>query len=287
MGKKSATAVAAEPAWDEYHKQTSAAAAKKAAQLGASRHFVYKTTKQADLHLYVFLPEAWQARDRRTCIVLYHGGGWRGGAPGQFKTQARRLSELGMVVVLAEYRLKSLHKTSPLAATEDAISAMRWVRKHAMELGLDPDRLAAGGGSAGGHLAACTFFIDEVHAADDDLTVSAKPNLLVLYNPVMDMARDGVWKGRFRSKDLALRVSPNHHLKAGAPPALFMYGSKDRFLAGAQAYIEQAKELGNETELYIAEGQSHAFFNRSPWREKTTARVIDFLRKHGYVSADD
>lgn len=285
MDRAGAKAAAVEPAWDEYHKQAPEPVRKKAEALEASRYFLYKKTKQADLHLYVFLPQAWVKEDARPAIVLFHGGGWRGGAPGQFRTQAQRLAELGMVVVLAEYRLASLHKTSPTDAAEDAITAMRWVRKHAAELGLDPDRLAAGGGSAGGHLAACTFFIDALHAEDDDLTVSPQPNLLVLYNPVMDLAPDQTWKNRFRSKEAALRVSPNHHLRSGAPPALFLYGSEDHFLAGARAYIEKAKELGNQTELFIAEGQSHAFFNRSPWREKTTERVVEFLRKHGYVAA--
>jgi acetyl esterase/lipase len=244
---------------------------------------MYKKTEQADLHLYVFLPEAWKEQDARPGIVFFHGGGWQNGAPGQFKTQAQRLSELGMVAVLAEYRLKSLHDTSPLESTEDGMSAMRWVRKHAGDLGIDPSRIAAAGGSAGGHMAACTFFIEDVHAKDDDPAVSPQPNLLVLFNPVMTLAPDRVWKDRFASKDEALRISPNHHLKAGAPPALFMYGSEDFHLAGARAYIEKAEELGSETELFIAEGEEHAFFNRSPWREKTTARAVRFLEKYGYV----
>ncbi|WP_422932016.1 alpha/beta hydrolase family protein [Singulisphaera sp. PoT] len=120
----------------------------------AGESAVYKTADGRKLRLWVVKPEGWKATDRRPAAVFFHGGGWVGGRPGQFDTQARYLASRGMVCALVEYRLldkgEAEKETPPVACCRDAKSAMRWVRSHAGGLGIDPNRVAAGGGSAGG-----------------------------------------------------------------------------------------------------------------------------------------
>ena len=131
-------------------------AAAQAAEQQDTKSFIYKKTKQADLELVVHYPSGWKETDKRPAIVFFFGGGWTGGKIEQFEPQASHLASRGMVAVRADYRVKSRHGVTPKECVEDAKSAMRWVRQNAAQLGVDPDRIVAAGGSAGGHIAACT-----------------------------------------------------------------------------------------------------------------------------------
>ncbi|MEM8713895.1 MAG: alpha/beta hydrolase fold domain-containing protein, partial [Planctomycetota bacterium] len=79
----------------------------------------------------------------------------------------------------------------PTTCVEDGKSAVRWIREHAAEIGVDPGRLAAGGGSAGGHVAAAIATVNGFNADQDDLSVSCVPEALVLFNPVFDNGPGG------------------------------------------------------------------------------------------------
>lgn len=125
---------------------------------------VYKKVGDRELRLFVVHHDGWQPTDQRPALVLFHGGGWTGGSPMQFNDQVTYLARRGMVCFQVEYRLVKDVPGPPLNCVHDAKSAMRWVRSHAGELGIDPKRIAAGGGSAGGHLAA---FVGMVEGLDD------------------------------------------------------------------------------------------------------------------------
>src|ERR1700733_10765315 len=92
-------------------------------------------------------------------------------------------------LIRADYWVKSRHDVTPDACVEDAKSAVRWLRQNAAMLGIDPDRIVASGGSAGGHIAACTA-CPGLDAEGEDLQVSSRPNALLLFNPVLRF--DGV-----------------------------------------------------------------------------------------------
>ena len=254
-----------------------------------SAEHVYKTTPQGELTLYVFAPRD-TGDGQRPGIVFFHGGGWNGGKPDQFFRHARHLAEHGMVAVSVQYRLKNDHGTTPLESLRDALSAMRWVRAHARDLGLDPDRLAAAGGSAGGQLAAATATLSDETAErlNEDLNpaVSFRPHALVLFNPVYDNGPGGFGHGRFGEdwRD----ISPLHNLHAGMPPTLVMLGDQDELIpvATAQDFRDQMQDAGVRSELIVYPGQTHGFFNRGGEDGaygQTVADMTDFLRSLGWI----
>lgn len=249
---------------------------------------VYKTVDGRELKLYVTSPEECRAGDQRPAIVFYHGGGWVGGAPGQFTEHSKYLASRGMVAVQVEYRLLDRKGNEPpTRCIHDAKSAMRWVRGHAMQLGIDPERIASAGGSAGGHLAAFVGMVEGMDDPNDDLSISAKSNAMVLFNPVLDNGPEGYGHGRVdeRFED----YSPFHNVSPDDPPAIFFLGSKDRLIPVETAHrFQQAmQQAGTRCEVMIFEGQPHAFFNygRSggKYYYETVLASDKFLRSLGWL----
>ena len=249
------------------------------------KQIVYKTFDKDSLELNVFLPPGWKASDRRAAIVFFFGGGWVGGTPAQFYPQSRYLASRGMVAVSAQYRTRNSHGTSPIECVADGKSAIRWMRQHAAELGVDPNRIAAGGGSAGGHVAATTGVIDGLDEQTEDLTTSSRPNAMVLFNPATDVANNPRWGAR------ALEGSPLQHVDEGDSPAILFHGRSDRAVpyATAVAFCDAMQDAGNRCELVGFDGRPHGFFNyhRSRVAYTNTVWHMDrFLASLGYVEGE-
>lgn len=252
-------------------------------QYRAVQEYTYKFTPNGELRMWLFFPFDWTPRDRRAGIVFFFGGGFTSGTPAQFFRQATYLAGRGMLAASADYRVKSRHDTTPSAAVEDARSAVRWLRLHAGDLGLDPERIAAGGGSAGGHLAACTALTDGPDAAGEDVSVPPAANALVLFNPVLVFNAERAERFGL-AEEAAGRISPLDRLRAAAPPAILFYGTADKMFAEGRQYVTKAKQLGVTVELMTAEGAGHGFFNFSPWFERTLHRADKFLASLGYLT---
>jgi acetyl esterase/lipase len=253
------------------------------------KQFVYKRTPQGDLKIYVHLPPDWKAADKRPAIVFFFGGGWTGGTTEQFRPQATYLATRGLVTARADYRVKSRHGTTPRECVEDAKSAVRWLRQKAGDLGIDPARVIAAGGSAGGHLAACTALVEGLDAKDEDAAVSSKPNALVLFNPVLDLVGLAEAAGKAATPDnqtVARQISPILYVKKDTVPMILFYGTADRFAAQGRAMLAKSKEVGNRVELYVAEGLPHGFFNKPPWTEITARQADAFLASLGYLKGE-
>jgi acetyl esterase/lipase len=250
----------------------------------ATKEFTYKKTEQAELKLLVDLPDDWKASDKRPAIVFFFGGGWNNGRTSQFEDQARYLASRGMVAARADYRVKSRHGVTPEKCVEDAKSAVRWVRAQASELGVDPQRIVAAGGSAGGHLAACTALATGLDAEGEETAISSRPNALVLFNPVLNFVGSENLEQRLGGdKKLAAQISPTLHLKRDTPPAIMFFGTEDRLIEQAREFLARSKELGHRAEMMTADGLGHGFFNRSPWKERTLRRADEFLASLGYL----
>ena len=246
----------------------------------------YKTVGEKELKIHLHFPPGWKSGDRRPAIIFFFGGGWTGGKIDQFEFQADYLAGRGMVATRADYRVKSRDGVTPDKCVEDARSAVRWMRKNAGRLGIDPKKLISSGGSAGGHLAACMMIADSVEADGDDLSISTIPQAMVLFNPVLSFDNEQMIARLGDDKHLARKISPTAHLDKNSPPALIIFGTNDRLKAFGDAYWKKAEEVGARAEEFLAEGQGHGFFNRSPWRERTLIAADKFLASLGYVRGD-
>lgn len=251
----------------------------------------YKTVGDRALKLYVTKPADWQKGDTRGALVFFHGGGWTGGAPGQFTEHSKYFASRGLVCVQVQYRLLGKGKQEPpVDCVRDAKSAMRWVRSHATELGIDPKRIASGGGSAGGHLAAAVGVIDGGDDPQDNLDVSAKSNGMVLFNPVYDNG-PGEW-GANRVKDRVKEFSPAHNLTKDDPPAIVFLGTEDKLIPvkTGQRFQAAQKKLGIESELVLFEGKGHGFFNHGRDGNKAYYETVvasdRFLAKLGWLQGE-
>tara|TARA_R110002096_G_scaffold352023_1_gene545002 strand:+ start:677 stop:1555 length:879 start_codon:yes stop_codon:yes gene_type:complete len=230
---------------------------------GTKEH-VYREVDDVQLKLWAFNPEGWKASDSRPAIVFFFGGGWSGGNPIQFERHSRLLAERGMVALVADYRVASRHGTKANECVEDARAAIRFLRSQSKILGIDPDRIAAGGGSAGGHIAACLGVIE----ADPE----SKPNAMALYNPACVIAPlDGMdyWpEDRYAEMEERMGVkpeslSPAQHVSKNAPPCIIFHGKADDTVpyATAAIFAEKMNALGVPCLLHGYEGEGHGFFN--------------------------
>jgi len=256
----------------------------------ATKEIVYKTTPQGELKLHVFSPKGEvQAAVLRPCVVFFFGGGWKSGSYRQFVPQSEYLASRGIVAICADYRILSLHQTTPDKAVEDAKSAIRWVRGHPSELGIDPTKIIAGGGSAGGHLAACTALVTAYDAESDDKSISAKPNALVLFNPAMNIATIFKQNGTAANPmtpEIAEAITPNNFVTKDTPPAILFFGTADKLKDGGDEYVKKATTLGVRAEMWTAADMPHSFFNGTPWIQVTARKMDEFLVSLGYLSGE-
>ena len=263
-----------------------------------ARAETYKTIGQTNLQLYVFTPKGPAPTNGRPAIVFFFGGGWTAGSPQQFEKQCQYLASRGMVAISADYRVASRHHAKPVQCVADAKSAIRWVRKNAARLGVDPKRVAAAGGSAGGHLAGCIAVVPGLDEPGEDTSISGVPNAAVLFNPALVLAPlEGKDSGRLTTKLTAERlgiepeaISPAHHLKAGAPPILIFHGKADATVpfATSEVFAAKMKAAGNRCELVGYEGEGHGFFNYgrggNRFFRETLTKTDEFLASLGYLT---
>ncbi len=259
----------------------SANVAAHAADFAPTRSVIYKPVNGIELKMDVFEPAGFKTTDHRPAIVFFFGGGWISGSRGQFRQQARAMADQGMMAFSADYRLGKLHQTTPFECVKDGKSAIRWVREHAAELGVDPDRIVAAGGSAGGHVAACAGVIEGHEEAGEKANISSIPNAMILFNPVLDTTDKGYGAKKFQP-GLQTDLSPCHHVRKGIVPTIIFHGTADRTVPfeNAERFAKLMKEAGNVCVLVPFEGKDHGFFNGSFFRKGNGDADFDLTMKH-------
>lgn len=253
--------------------------------LSPTEKVVYKQVAGVDLLLHIFKPQGWQAADQRACYVTIHGGGWAGGAPMRMYPFADHYAKLGLVGISVQYRLNNAKTgVTVFDCVKDVRSALRYIRSHATELGIDPQKIIVSGGSAGGHLAAATAMFTGVDEAGDDTAISPAPNALVLLFPVIDTSKEGY--GNARIGERWQELSPVHHVRVGLPPTLTFHGTGDTVtpFKGAQAFHDAMLKTGNRSELVINPGGAHGYLMRTqPLYDECLAKSDSFLRSLGLL----
>lgn len=250
--------------------------------------FVYKEISGVSLEMTMYKPQV-SSNMKLPAIVFFFGGGWVNGDPAQFELQAEYLATRGIIAFCPDYRVKSRNATTPFESVMDAKSAMRYLKSHGSELGIDTSRIVASGGSAGGHLAACTAVIDNINETTDDLLISAVPIALVLFNPVLDTGKKGY--GREKMDGREFELSPVHHITANVPNTLIMHGKADKTVPyeNAVRFNYLMKQQGNKSDLVGYKKQDHGFFNynKSPkYFKKTLSKTEFFLEENGLLRGE-
>ncbi|WP_299555199.1 alpha/beta hydrolase [Seonamhaeicola sp.] len=254
----------------------------------AQEQVLYKQIDSTELFMELYRPQKSDTAYKYPAMVFFFGGGWKGGSRYQFLNQAKYFSKRGLICFLVDYRIEEKHGTSPFESLKDAKSAIRYIRKNASELGVDPNKIIAAGGSAGGHLAVATALIQNYNEETDDLSVRCIPNALVLFNPVIDNGPGGY--GHARIGDEYRRFSPIHNLKKETPPTIFLLGTKDDLVPveTAQYYEKVMKRVGSRCELKLYKGKEHGFFNYKNFSsyKRTVLHIDKFLKSLGYLNEE-
>ena len=263
---------------------------------------IYKSTEETQLKLYIYGLDGSRAPNLKPGIIFFFGGGWRGGTPRQFENHCQYFASRGMVAITADYRVLSRHKTKAVECVRDAKSAIRWVRKHAAELGVHSEQIVAGGGSAGGHLAACTGVIRALDDPSEDLTISSQPNALVLFNPAVVLAPVTGYPSVDAKKWAALEartgiasknISPFHHIQSVSPPTIIFHGQDDKTVSYWTVQAFQSRQLlhGGQSILVPFPGKGHGFFNYGRFDNEPFRRSLKeadaFLESLGFISGGD
>lgn len=260
---------------------------------------VYKKVGDVELKAYVYFPKSHKVSDNRAAVVFFFGGGWKGGTPTQFEEHCKYLAARGMVAATVDYRVKTRHGTTADCCVMDAKSAIRWLRSSAGKLGVDPNRIAAAGGSAGGHIAACTGVVAGWEEMGEDLKVSSQPNALVLFNPALVLADiigeiamgDKLKELESRMNTNPVNLSPYHQVHGKTPPTIIFHGKADDVVPykTAELYAAKAGALGR-VELHGYADQQHGFFNlkknNGEFYRKTVAKMDAFLVSLKYLAPE-
>jgi len=245
----------------------------KAKESGApGKPYIYKTPDGKEQKMEIYFPKDHDpAKSKVPGLILFHGGGWSGGTLDQFRVACAYFASRGLVCATSDYRLGAKR-----TCVTDAKSAIRWFKGHASELGIDPNRIITGGGSAGGHISALATMNPGLNDPADPKEINTSVVAYLWFNPAFAPAD---------SKDPEIDVL--HHLKADLPPAIAFFGDKDTWKKGWDVAYAKWKSLGVKTiDLQIAPGQVHSFFNKEPWRTVTLIAADRFLVKQGLLTGE-
>jgi acetyl esterase/lipase len=234
--------------------------------------------------------------DTHPALIFIHGGGWRGGdkAGGFQAVKGERLIAEGVAVFSLSYRLSGVAPYP--AAVDDCLAAVRWIRENAGDFGVDPDRLAVWGGSAGGHLALMMGFLEpgpeEIDTAGERLENFVR--CVVAKNPPTDLTVDDemhreralvafMGAPRDEAPERYAEASPVTHLSPDDPPVFVMHGTADRTVPYNQALVlqERTAQVGVPLTLLTFEGAGHGLRGTDRDEvEAAMARAVAFVLEH-------
>jgi len=217
-------------------------------------------------------------------IVLLHGGAWQRGDRNQLRAYGIHLGREGFVCLASSYRLTPEAKWP--AQMDDVHAALRYLRDNARALGVDPNRIAAVGASAGGHLA--------LLAGANAFTNEPAPQLravVAIFPPTLLSPRDAMEEGAVPALALlgdddtaeaAAAASPLNYVRPGFPPTLLLHGNADE-LVPAKASMRMYEALlaaRVPAELHMVADQPHAYVLQRDFHRLSVQIIALFLRRY-------
>lgn len=252
---------------------------------------IYKQVDGKKLRAFIVNPpETNPPTTNRPAIILIHGGGWTSGGPGSLNEKAVYLASRGMVVVLIDYRLLAADSNDPpIPCIQDVKSAVRWVRMHAEGLGVDPNRIATGGGSVGGQMAAGAAMIDGLDDPNDNLEISSKSNAVMMFHAEIDNG-PGRW-GYGRVGNLYREISPAYNVSSDDPPVIAFYGENDTLIPAdvRDPFAANMQAAGVRLDMHVFADQFHGFDSYAwdnPYFYSTLRLADEFFISLGWLSGE-
>jgi acetyl esterase/lipase len=252
-----------------------------------SKDVEYGQADGESLKLDLYQPAMPAGAQKFPGIVFLHGGGWSGGDKNEFAGQAKEMAARGYVAISVNYRLTPKYRYP--ANIDDVQRAVRWLRSHAEEYHLDPDRIGAMGASAGGHLASMLGVLDTRDPGAKPEALSSRVNCVVDYFGRMDLTLpqgghdyrpDYIGKSLPEGMETYREASPIRHVDSHTVPFLIVHGARD-----PQVYPDQSQQMlaaldkaGVEASLLLLAGQGHGFGGKGAQQAWTAAK--SFLDTH-------
>ena len=238
--------------------------------------------------------------DQRTAVLVAHGGGWRVGGPEHMHPRCAALAAHGFTVVAIEYRL--LGEAPWPAPLDDVRAAVRWASANADELGIEADRIALQGHSAGAHLSLLAAYTPDPDADAADAGVSA---VVAFYPPVgffagaapepdpetgrppraprRDDGRAPAWMLLADSDDeeQVRAISPIDQITASSPPTMVVQGADDSMvtLSSSLGFHRALLDAGVPADLHVHHGVGHEFDAAPTMTEAVQATAAAFYRR--------
>lgn len=267
------------------------------AAVAERKNITYCKLRERKLLLDAFYPKE-KTKNKRTAILIIHGGGWRTGNRTQHYPLAQQLANLGYVCFTPEYRL-STEALYP-AAVHDIKSAIRWVKDNAKKYNIGTSKIVVAGFSAGGELAAfmgATNGLAEFEGTNNcnlkySSTIQAVidiDGILSFVHPESGEGDDSkrisaatYWFGYPKKDNPGLweQASSLTHAGKNTPPSLFINSSVDRMHAGREDYIKILNSYNTYSEVKYFEKSPHGFCLFEPWFAPTVKYIDDFLKKN-------
>jgi dienelactone hydrolase len=254
-----------------------------------TQDFIYaaygtNTTQQT---LTVYYPDGWSSNDLRTCMVLFHGGGWTGGDKSQMYDVCNYFANRGLVAVTANYRLNYtndnyVNPTNPIygvtiktICVQDAKTVLRWVKTNHAMLGINTNLIASGGDSAGAHISTLSQ-IDYIHNNTNDVTsLSTRVKALVLFSPALnDSSTEPEYVLNYYSATNRL------------PPIRFLCGEVDPWKTGSDLLLVKMRMIGDDARFWQKKNQGHNYWLGTQFEPHACVVTEQFLKDIGLLTAD-
>lgn len=273
------------------------------AGITAQEGVVYSTIKDLpvgirELHMNIYRPEG---KEILPALLMVHGGGWNSGDLTLQVPMAKQIASKGYVTVPVEYRL--IPEAVYPAGVNDLKDAVRWLRANAEEFGIDPNRIAISGCSAGGQLAnligttngmknyediRCNYEVSSdiqavinIDGISDFTTSESTDRARIAKESCKQAPIDAVWLGGTYEdrRDIWIEASPIYHVNPKSAPICFINSSIPRFHGGRDEQIAKMDKLGIYSEVHTFDDTPHPFWFFHPWFNSTTEIMVKYLDK--------